>query len=71
MSPRLRMSPTIKDCAVKILSARREPMHYTELTKLILKQRPIVGATPFKSVYSVLVRSREFRKTGAGKYTLK
>ena len=62
------MTPTVKDCAIAILQEQKKPLHYKEVLNLILKMRPITGATPHKSLYSVLKRSTKIKRVGAGTF---
>ncbi len=68
---RLKTKPYIKDCVCEVLKKTRKPLHYTEITESVVKVRPIVGRTPEKSVYSVLVKNETlFKFVGAGRFIL-
>ena len=67
---RIRMRPTIEDCAVEILKQVGSPMNYREIAQRVQTMRPIGGATPKKSVYAVLLRSERIYQLGAGLFSL-
>lgn len=67
---RIRMSPTIHECVVSILEKHHKAMHYSKITEMVLKRRPIGGATPENSIMSILNRGKEFRRVGQGEYVL-
>lgn len=70
-SKRLKTKPYIKDCVYEVLSKSQKPVHYAEIAKSIMKFRPIVGRTPEKSVYSVLIKNETlFKFVGAGRFVL-
>ena len=68
MRGRLRMSPSIKDCAIAILRKQNRPLHYKDILKMILKVRPIAGLTPHKSLYAALKRDKGIQRVGAGTF---
>jgi len=61
---------TIASIMEEILRAKNKPMHYLELTRLVLKQRPISSRVPFNTVASVLVTDPRFKRTAEGVYAL-
>jgi hypothetical protein len=63
-------SSSIASVAEKILRAKNRPLHYLELTRLILKQHPISGLAPYNTVGSVLVTDPRFKRVAEGVYAL-
>ena len=63
-------SNSIASVAEGILRAKNQPMHYLELTRLILKQRPISSRVPYNTVASVLVTNPRFKRVAEGVYAL-
>lgn len=61
---------TIANIMEEILRAKNKPMHYLELTRLVLKQRPISSLVPFNTVASVLVTDPRFKRVAEGVYAL-
>ena len=60
------------DAAHDILTNRRKPMHYREITRTALKKKTInvTGKTPEMSMVGVLNRDPRFYRFGAGIYGL-
>ena len=66
------MKPHIRECVERVLAKSSKSMHYAEITKNVLKMRPIVGKTPENSVYAVLIKDkRVFDSLGGGNFMLK
>lgn len=43
---------------------------FDEITKAVLRKRPLASKEPRKTVYSVLYREKRFKRVGAGFFTL-
>lgn len=59
--------------AYEILKKRGKPLHYLELTKLIMKRKEIKGNTPWKTVNSAICTNSKFKRIGkdrSGTYAL-
>lgn len=63
-------STTVADLAEEILRARKHPLHYLELTRLILEKRTITSRTPANTVSSVLATNPRFKRVAEGVYAL-
>jgi DNA-directed RNA polymerase delta subunit len=63
-------SNSVASIAEEILRARNRPLHYLELTRRILKKRPISGSAPYNTVASVLVKDSRFKRVAEGVYGL-
>lgn len=50
--------------AYDILKKNGKPLHYLELTKLIIKQKEIKGETPWKTVNAVICNNSKFKRIG-------
>jgi hypothetical protein len=61
---------SIANAAEEILSRSGQPMHYKEITSLILNQCDLKGKTPALSVRSCLARDPKFKRTSEGFYAL-
>ena len=70
-SKRIRMKPTLEDCAVEILGKSGEPMSIGTIIDEILKIRPAGGKTPRNTIYSVLYKSEKISRLGSGFFDLK
>jgi len=63
----VRRNKSISRIAYELLKNKGTPIHYTELTRLIMKKKEIKGRTPWKTVNSVLCRSSNFERFGKGR----
>ncbi len=63
-------STTVAGIAEEILRARKRPLHYLELTRLILEKRTITSRTPANTVSSVLATDARFKRVAEGVYAL-
>ena len=70
-SKRIRMRPTIEECAVAVLEKSGSPMTLTEIFDGVLKMRPTGGKTPRNTVYSVLYKCESIIRLGDGFFDLK
>ena len=50
--------------ANEILKKRGKPLHYLELTKLIMKRKEIKGNTPWKTVNAAICTNPKFIRIG-------
>ena len=50
--------------AYEILKKRGKPLHYLELTKLIMKKKEIKGRTPWKTVNAAICTNPKFKRIG-------
>lgn len=55
---------SITKFAYEILKKKGSPMHYKELTKLIMKKKEIKGKTPWNTVNSSLCTNPKFKRMG-------
>lgn len=62
--------PHIKDIVFEVLQKEKRPMNVDEITKAVLRKRPLASKEPRKTVYSVLYREKRFKRVGAGFFTL-
>ena len=59
--------------AYEILKKKGKPLHYVELTKLIMKRKEIKGKTPWKTVNAAICTNPKFKRIGkrrSGTYAL-
>jgi len=63
-------SNSIASFAEEILRNRHYPIHYCELTRLILRKHPLSGKTPEMTVNSVLATDSRFKRVAEGVYAL-
>lgn len=58
--------------AKKVLLEQKKPMHYTDLTKEILKNKETKGKTPERTVIAVMLRDTHnvFMRVGDGVFGL-
>ena len=70
-SKRIRMRPTIEECAIAVLEKSGGPMTLMEIFDGVLKMRPTGGKTPRNTVYSVLYKSENIVRLGNGVFDLK
>jgi len=68
---RIRMRPTIEEQSVDILREAGGPMNYREITKEVMRRRPVGSATPENTVYSVFFRSERIVRVGPGMFDLR
>ena len=55
---------SITQIAYKILKKKGKPLHYKEITKLIMKEREVKGKSPGKTITCCLYRDQKFEKIG-------
>ena len=67
---RMRINPSIKELAIQLIGESGKPMHYMIVADEIMKRRLIDSSTPYKTIYSILVRSRQLVKVGPGTFGL-
>ncbi len=60
----------IVDLAVEILQEKRRPLHYKELTDLIMKKKKIAGRTPQNTIRAAIAYDTRFKRVGEGVYAL-
>lgn len=58
--------------AEKVLKENKKPMHYTDITKEILKIKESKGKTPERTVMAVILRDKNniFKSVGEGIFSL-
>jgi DNA-directed RNA polymerase delta subunit len=58
--------------AQKVLQENKEPMHYMDITKEILKTKETKGKTPERTVMAVILRDKHnvFKSVGEGIFGL-
>lgn len=58
--------------AKKVLNSQKKPMHYTDITKEILKTKESKGKSPERTVMAVLIRDTHnvFMRMGDGVFGL-
>lgn len=61
---------SIADTAEKILLDISHPIHYKNLTPLLIEKCNLTGKTPQESVRSALARDRRFKRTAEGVFGL-
>lgn len=62
----LEPSSRAEELMVEILARRKTPMTLSEIVDAMLRQEPsvLIGATPQKSMYSIVFRREKRRKAG-------
>ena len=60
----------IGEVAWGILKKRGIPLHYTEITRLVMRKRPLTGRTPANSVRARLGSDPRFKRVAEGVYAL-
>lgn len=61
---------SIAEVAEKLLRKARRPLHYEEITNLLLSQITLVGKTPQQTVRSRLATNPRFKRVAEGVYAL-
>lgn len=61
---------SIAEIAYEILKKRREPLHYKEITNLIMKKKELKGKTPWNTVNACLCTNPKFKRVDKGIYAL-
>jgi DNA-directed RNA polymerase delta subunit len=61
---------TIAEIAYEILKKRGEPLHYKEITNLIMKSKEVKGKTPWNTVNASLCTNPKFKRVDKGTYAL-
>ena len=60
----------VKEAAMQIFLEEGKPIHYKELTKMLLSKCNLTGKTPHESVRSLLGRDKRFKRVAEGIYAL-
>jgi hypothetical protein len=61
---------SIAKIAYEILKEEEKPLHYKELTELLLKRLPLEGKTPYESVRTQIGYNQNFKRIAEGVYAL-
>ena len=61
---------SITQTAEGIFRREKRPLHYTELTRLIMRERPLRGKTPHETVRSRIGQDHRFKRVAEGVYAL-
>jgi DNA-directed RNA polymerase delta subunit len=62
---------SIENVIYQILTEKKHPLHYTEITRLVLARMELKSKTPEKSVATSLGRSTKFKRVAEGMYALR
>ena len=60
----------VKDVAIEIFIEIGEPIHYKELTNMLIDKCHLSGKTPHESVRSLIGADKRFKRTAEGVYAL-
>ena len=66
----MKKSRTVKEAAFDILNELGHPLHYKELTKLVLEECNLEGKTPHETVRSLIGTDKRFKRVSEGVYAL-
>ena len=61
---------TVKEIVFEILKKAKQPLHYKEITKLVLKECKLGGKTPHDTIRSYLGTEDRFKRVSEGVYSL-
>ena len=65
------MIKSITDYTYEILNEINKPLHYKEITKLVLNRRNIKGITPHETLRSLIGNDSRFIRVARGAYALR
>ena len=63
----MKSNHSIRLMAYEILRKKGKPLHYKEITELIMQKKELKGNTPWKTVNAQLCLSPKFKRIGVGR----